>query len=73
MASVRKGRIVKDIDCTGKTSRVINQEIRHHIQAGETEICVHHPQARHNLGVAVSPAGQPDHERQCGLLLWRAY
>jgi len=44
---------VKDIDCTGKTSRVINQEIRHHIQAGETEIHVQHPQARHNLGVAV--------------------
>ena len=44
---------MKDIDCTGKTSRVINQEIRHHIQAGETEIGVHHPQARHNLGVAV--------------------
>ncbi len=44
---------MKDIDCTDKTSRVINQEIRHHIQAGETEIGVHHPQARHNLGVAV--------------------
>lgn len=44
---------MKDIDCTDKTSRVINQEIRRHIQAGETEICVHHPQARHNLGVAV--------------------
>ena len=44
---------MKDIDCTGKTSRVINQEIRHHIQAGETDIRVQHPQARHNLGVAV--------------------
>jgi len=44
---------VKDIDCTDKTSRVINQEIRRHIQAGETEIHIHHPQARHNLGVAV--------------------
>ena len=44
---------MKDIDCTDKTSRIINQEIRRHIQAGETEICVHHPQARHNLGVAV--------------------
>ena len=44
---------MKDIDCTDKTSRVINQEIRRHIQAGETEISVHHPQARHNLGVAV--------------------
>ena len=44
---------MKDIDCTDKTSRVINQEIRHHIQAGETEIGVHHPQARHNIGVAV--------------------
>ena len=44
---------MKDIDCTGKTSRIINQEIRRHIQAGETDIHVHHPQARHNLGVAV--------------------
>ncbi len=47
---------MQDIDCTGKTSRAINQEIRHHIQAGETEIRVHHPQARHNLGVAVLQA-----------------
>lgn len=41
------------IDCTGKTSREINREIRALVHAGETHVHVRHPQARHNLGVAL--------------------
>jgi len=44
---------VREVDCTGKTSREINQEIRRLIDDGETEIVVLRPQARHNLGVAI--------------------
>ncbi len=47
------GHAVKEVDCQGKVSREINREIRQLIQAGEQEIQVHHPQARHNLGVAI--------------------
>jgi len=42
-----------EVNCTGKTTREINQEIRHLITDGEQEIVVLRPQARHNLGVAV--------------------
>lgn len=41
------------VDCTGKTSREINREIRALVHAGETHVHVRHPQARHNLGVAL--------------------
>ena len=41
------------VDCTGKTSREINREIRTLVRAGETHVHVRHPQARHNLGVAL--------------------
>ena len=41
------------VDCTGKTSREINREIRALVRAGETHVHVRHPQARHNLGVAL--------------------
>lgn len=44
---------MKEVDCTGKTSRQVNREIRELIGAGEIDIHVHHPQARHNLGVAI--------------------
>ena len=44
---------MKEVDCQGKISREINREIRQLIQGGEQEIQVHHPQARHNLGVAI--------------------
>ena len=44
---------MKEVDCQGKISREINREIRQLIQAGEQEIQVLHPQARHNLGVAI--------------------
>ncbi len=44
---------MKEVDCQGKISREINREIRRLIQAGEQEIRVLHPQARHNLGVAI--------------------
>jgi glutamate synthase domain-containing protein 3 len=48
-----KGETVRQVDCTGKTTREINQEIRRLISDGEQEIVVLRPQARHNLGVAI--------------------
>ena len=44
---------MREVECTGKTTREINQEIRRLIREGEEEIVVLRPQARHNLGVAV--------------------
>ena len=44
---------MREVDCTGKTSREINQEIRQLISDGEQEVVVLRPQARHNLGVAI--------------------
>jgi glutamate synthase domain-containing protein 3 len=41
------------IDCQGKTTREINRLIREAVVAGEREIQVLHPEARHNLGVAL--------------------
>ena len=41
------------VECDGKTTREINQSIRSSIDAGEIEIRVRHPAARHNLGVAL--------------------
>jgi glutamate synthase domain-containing protein 3 len=41
------------IDCTGKTTREINRQIREAVAVGEREIIVLHPEARHNLGVAL--------------------
>jgi len=41
------------IDCHGKTTREINRAIRQAIAAGEREIRILHPDARHNLGVAL--------------------
>jgi glutamate synthase domain-containing protein 3 len=45
--------MVRQIECTGKTTREINQEIRQLISEGEKEVVVLRPQARHNLGVAI--------------------
>jgi len=44
---------VRQVDCAGKTTREINQEIRQLLRDGEPEIVVLRPQARHNLGVAI--------------------
>ena len=44
---------MQSIDCAGLTTREINTAIKALISAGETEIQVLNPQARHNLGVAV--------------------
>ena len=44
---------MQSIDCAGLTTREINTAIKALIAAGETEIQVLNPQARHNLGVAV--------------------
>jgi glutamate synthase domain-containing protein 3 len=44
---------VGQIDCAGRSTREINQEIRRLIQSGEREIRVRRPEARHNLGVAI--------------------
>ncbi|MFN0168854.1 MAG: glutamate synthase [Bryobacteraceae bacterium] len=41
------------IDCTGRTIREINSGLKERIAAGETEIELLHPGARHNLAVAV--------------------
>jgi glutamate synthase domain-containing protein 3 len=41
------------IDCHGKTTRQINGELRAAIAAGQRDIRVVDPDARHNLGVAV--------------------
>lgn len=41
------------VDCDGKTTREINAAIKSLIAKGETEIRVHNPAARHNLGVAI--------------------
>lgn len=41
------------IDCPGKNTREINRLIREAISAGEREIHLLHPEARHNLGVAL--------------------
>jgi glutamate synthase domain-containing protein 3 len=40
-------------NCHGKATREINREIRKAVAAGEYEIHVLHPEARHNLGVAL--------------------
>jgi methylamine---glutamate N-methyltransferase subunit B len=45
--------MVRQIECTGKTTREINQEIRQLISEGEKEVVMLRPQARHNLGVAI--------------------
>jgi glutamate synthase domain-containing protein 3 len=42
-----------EIDCTGRSTREINAEIRRLAAAGEPDIVVRNPGARHNLGVAV--------------------
>jgi glutamate synthase domain-containing protein 3 len=41
------------VDCEGLTVRQINQALRRLIEAGEREITVRHPAARHNLAVAI--------------------
>ena len=41
------------IDCRGKTTREINRELRQAIAAGERDLRVLEPDARHNLGVAL--------------------
>jgi glutamate synthase domain-containing protein 3 len=41
------------IDCRGKTTREINRELRQAVAAGERDLLVLEPDARHNLGVAL--------------------
>ena len=41
------------IDCTDKTTREINREIERLIAAGELELHLRHPGARHNLAVGI--------------------
>jgi glutamate synthase domain-containing protein 3 len=41
------------IDCQGQSTREINRELRAAIARGETDLRVLHPDARHNLGVAL--------------------
>lgn len=42
-----------EVDCTGRSTREINAEIRLLIERGDTDIQVLNPGARHNLGVAI--------------------
>jgi glutamate synthase domain-containing protein 3 len=44
---------MKTIDCATRSVRQINQSLRRLIEAGEREIVLHNPGARHNLAVAV--------------------
>ena len=41
------------VDCDGLTVREINQRVRGHVEAGEREILLRNPGARHNLAVAI--------------------
>ena len=41
------------VDCAGRSTREINQAIRDAIAAGEREIAVQDPGARHNIAVAI--------------------
>ncbi len=42
-----------EINCAGRTTREINAEIRRAIAAGDREVVVKDPGARHNLAVAI--------------------
>jgi glutamate synthase domain-containing protein 3 len=42
-----------EIDCGGRSTREINAEIRRLIAAGDADIVVSNPRARHNLAVAI--------------------
>ncbi|MBI2153142.1 MAG: glutamate synthase [Candidatus Rokubacteria bacterium] len=44
---------MQTVDCEGKTTREINREIHRVIEAGEKEITLLNPRARHNLAVAI--------------------
>jgi glutamate synthase domain-containing protein 3 len=52
-----------EIICNGRGPREINAQIRRAIEAGDTDILIQDPGARHNLGVAVL---QPVHIRFAG-------
>lgn len=52
-----------DITCGGRTTRAINAEIRQAIAAGERDIVVKDPGARHNLAVGIL---EPVHIRIAG-------
>ena len=58
-----------EIICDGKTTRDINTEIKRLIAAGETDIWMRNPVARHNLGVAILQSVKTDLRRECWLLL----
>ncbi len=45
--------LINQIDARGKTARDINRQIKELIAAGEKEISVLHPEARHNLAVGL--------------------
>jgi glutamate synthase domain-containing protein 3 len=44
---------LQTINCEGKSTREINQAIRAGVEAGEKELRLVHPAARHNLGVGL--------------------
>ncbi|MBM3279902.1 MAG: glutamate synthase [Candidatus Handelsmanbacteria bacterium] len=42
-----------EIDCQGRTTRQINAAIKEFIAQGESQVLLHNPAARHNLGVGI--------------------
>ncbi len=54
------------IGCDGRSSREINADIKRAITAGDTDIVVENPGARHNLGVAILQAVRVSFEGSVG-------
>jgi glutamate synthase domain-containing protein 3 len=61
-ASVR----VAEVDCKDKSIREINVAIKALMAAGEGDVLVHNPGARHNLGVALLQPGKVTFEGSVG-------
>ena len=47
-----------ELTCEGRTVREVNEELRWRLAAGETDLAVTEPRARHNLGVALLSPGR---------------
>ena len=47
-----------ELSCAGRSVREVNAELRRRLAAGESELVVNEPGARHNLGVALLSPGK---------------
>jgi methylamine---glutamate N-methyltransferase subunit B len=54
------------VDCRGRTTREINREVRALVAGGQPRIRVAHPEARHNLGVALLQQAEISYEGSVG-------